>query len=227
VVLTGWAVSVRPQPAVPFEHFVSACAEPTEPFVLEHPAQTRWSVAGIKYTHGIDKQRTDSELLENLVDTFVQSDAKLSDTIDGMLAMIDEADKGGASAQLGEFIKIFTERLTKSSCHRAMGTSPESALSYRNAMKELEGIVECLREPAEEIDVDDLFRDVTRAKELIEFCDAKIKYADVQIRDVLKEIRPKSTDGDEQRDDEPKPSPAPPAASRKTPTGSSEVEIPF
>ena len=58
------------------------------------------------------------QLLEDLAETFVAANERLGDKVDGFLILIDEADKGARSSQLGEFIKMFTERLTKRDCHR-------------------------------------------------------------------------------------------------------------
>lgn len=61
-------------------------------------------------------------------------------------------------------------------------------LTYRQAMDELKRIVERLRE-AEDVDVDELLRDVSRAKALIDFCGSRIHHADVQIQNVLQGLR--------------------------------------
>lgn len=73
-------------------------------------------------------------------------------------------------------------------------------LTYKLAMDELQHILDRLRKPAEEIDVDDLLNDVNRAKELITYCERKIKRADTQIQDVLKQIQPQKDDSDKPTD---------------------------
>jgi exodeoxyribonuclease VII small subunit len=62
------------------------------------------------------------------------------------------------------------------------------SLSYREAMAELQTIVTRLRD-TEDVDVDDLVTDVARAKELIDFCGAKIKRADAAIKTIVGEIQ--------------------------------------
>lgn len=61
-------------------------------------------------------------------------------------------------------------------------------LTYRDAMGELQGIVDRLRD-SEDIDVDDLVNDVSRAKELIGFCGGKIKRADAAIKTIVQELQ--------------------------------------
>jgi exodeoxyribonuclease VII small subunit len=62
-----------------------------------------------------------------------------------------------------------------------MKTNP---MTYRQAMAELTGIVNQLRD-SENVDVDELVTDVARAKELIDFCGGKIKNADVAIKGII------------------------------------------
>jgi hypothetical protein len=38
--------------------------------------------------------------------------------LDGIVILIDEADKAPAAANLGEFVKLLTERLTKKGCNQ-------------------------------------------------------------------------------------------------------------
>ena len=64
-------------------------------------------------------------------------------------------------------------------------TKPQT---YREAMNELQEIGDRLRQ-TEDIDVDDLVKDVTRAKELIDFCGGKIQKAQVQIEKIVGELR--------------------------------------
>lgn len=73
----------------------------------------RWEVMGIKYTADATSAAV---LIEDLADSFASSIKNLADAIDGIVVFIDEADQAPVSAHLGEFIKIFTERLTKRQC---------------------------------------------------------------------------------------------------------------
>ena len=65
---------------------------------------------------------------------------------------------------------------------------PNESLSYREAMVELQKIVNRLRD-TENVDVDDLVKDVARAKELIDFCGSKIKRADAEIKTIVNELQ--------------------------------------
>lgn len=58
----------------------------------------------------------DHELLEDLVGATIGAIEALKDEIDGILILIDEADKAPVEANLGSFAKIFTDRLTKAQC---------------------------------------------------------------------------------------------------------------
>ena len=61
-------------------------------------------------------------------------------------------------------------------------------MTYRQAMGELKTIVDRLRD-GEDVDVDELVADVARAKELIEFCGAKVKKADAAIKGIVSELQ--------------------------------------
>ena len=76
-----------------------------------------WKVMGVEY--GEDKKDLQPhELLEDLSNTFERTLSSLSTNIDGILVLIDEADKPSVGSNLGEFVKIFTERLTKRGCNK-------------------------------------------------------------------------------------------------------------
>jgi len=75
----------------------------------------RWEVMGVKYTES-QRQSKPNELLDELTYTFEQTLARSGSEIDGILVIIDEADKP-LNANLGEFVKVFTERLTKRGCN--------------------------------------------------------------------------------------------------------------
>lgn len=61
-------------------------------------------------------------------------------------------------------------------------------MTYRQAMGELKTIVDRLRD-GEDVDVDELVVDVARAKELIDFCGAKVKKADAAIKGIVSELQ--------------------------------------
>jgi hypothetical protein len=60
------------------------------------------------------------ELATAVSDIIKNADNKLdaSKQLDGILILIDEADKPSEAGKLGEFVKLFTERLTKLGCDR-------------------------------------------------------------------------------------------------------------
>lgn len=74
---------------------------------------TRWEVMGVKYA---SDDRPDSALIEDLTDSIARAMERLKGKVDGTLVLIDEADQAPVTAHLGEFIKIFTERMTKKQC---------------------------------------------------------------------------------------------------------------
>src|SRR4051812_24107613 len=60
--------------------------------------------------------------------------------------------------------------------------------SYREAMAELQDILERLR-GSDDVDVDELVKDVARAKQLLDFCGGKIKRADAAIKTIVAELQ--------------------------------------
>lgn len=60
--------------------------------------------------------------------------------------------------------------------------------TYRQAMAELKTIVARLRD-GEDVDVDELVADVSRAKELIDFCGEKVKKADATIKGIVSQLQ--------------------------------------
>ncbi len=75
----------------------------------------RWEVLGVKYAEAQHASKP-NDLLDELTYTFQQTLTRLASEIDGILLLIDEADKS-LNANLGEFVKVFTERLTKRGCN--------------------------------------------------------------------------------------------------------------
>ncbi len=69
-----------------------------------------WEVLGVKY-HGRDDELDPDELLDELVS--IIGDVIISEQFDGVALLLDEADSPPVVAGLGEFVKIFTERLAK------------------------------------------------------------------------------------------------------------------
>ena len=59
-------------------------------------------------------------------------------------------------------------------------------LSYSNAMRELQGIVREIEQSS--VDVDVLAEKVKRAAFLIKYCKEKLRNADIEVKEALKEI---------------------------------------
>ena len=77
---------------------------------------SNWKILGVEYK----KDGTSSEILlvDSLCDgiaTFLNS---AGNDLDGIVILIDEADKPSPDARLGEFVKLFSERMTKLRCDR-------------------------------------------------------------------------------------------------------------
>jgi hypothetical protein len=78
---------------------------------------TNWKVMGVEYKK--EGSRADDLLL---IDSLCEGMATFLNNagagIDGVLILIDEADKPPEEARLGEFAKLFTEKMTKLRCDR-------------------------------------------------------------------------------------------------------------
>jgi hypothetical protein len=78
---------------------------------------SRWEVFGVKYQARETKPAPKPhELLEELAHTVARLMSETSGRYDGLIVLIDEADKPGPEANLGGFVKLFTERLAKRGC---------------------------------------------------------------------------------------------------------------
>lgn len=75
---------------------------------------SRWEVMGVKYSAA--EKATPQDLLDELTVTIQGAMDALGSAYDGVLVLIDEADKASEAARLGEFCKLFTERLAKRNC---------------------------------------------------------------------------------------------------------------
>ena len=76
----------------------------------------KWEIAGVKYrAQTTSTQR--HELIEDLTESLRSALGLIQSHVDGCLILIDESDRAGASANLGTFCKLLTERLTKRDCH--------------------------------------------------------------------------------------------------------------
>jgi len=77
---------------------------------------SRWEAFGISYK-GPEKKESAPELLEDLIHTVYKVLSRTAPEIDGLLLLIDEADKPSADAHLGQFVKLFSEGLNKRACN--------------------------------------------------------------------------------------------------------------
>ena len=73
---------------------------------------TRWEVLGVKYNNPL-KPIQPHEMLDELAESFVSLSQSIRGKLDGALILVDEADKPPHNANLGEFLKLLSEKLTK------------------------------------------------------------------------------------------------------------------
>jgi len=78
---------------------------------------SNWKVMGVEYKRN---QSTGDDLI--LVDSLCEGIStfigRVGDNIDGILILNDEADKPAEAAKLGEFCKLFSEKMTKLRCEK-------------------------------------------------------------------------------------------------------------
>lgn len=74
---------------------------------------TNWEVLGVKYNR---EAVPPYEMLEELSERLIVISQKLTNEFSGIYVFIDEADKPPVSTNLGEFVKVLTERLSKRGC---------------------------------------------------------------------------------------------------------------
>lgn len=78
---------------------------------------SNWEILGVQY-HKVKERLEPHELLDNLTEILVEILVDASTEVDGILILIDEADKPDEAANLGELVKLLTERLTRRRCER-------------------------------------------------------------------------------------------------------------
>lgn len=101
----------------------------------------------------------------------------------------------------------------------AQGGAADGELSFTQAMEELEGVLR--RIEGDEIDVDQLGRELGRAAELLKVCRRKIRRAEVEVQQIVETIEEESADSDGAEDD-------PGAATGVEPAGGQDDDdIPF
>jgi exodeoxyribonuclease VII small subunit len=77
--------------------------------------------------------------------------------------------------------------------HPAEKTEEQPALSFREAMEELEGILE--RIEGEEIDIDRLAEELRRAAQLLDLCRGKIRKAEVEVTQIVQSLEQGEEEG--------------------------------
>ena len=64
---------------------------------------------------------------------------------------------------------------------------PKEDIKYNKAIQELESIIEKIQ--SQQIDVDDLSKEVKKAIELIKLCKAKIEKTEMEVEEVVKSFK--------------------------------------
>jgi hypothetical protein len=76
----------------------------------------KWEVLGVRYHSESEREIDADNERDTLAERVMQCLDSTNGVIEGMFILIDESDRPDASAKLGEFLKLFTERLTKRGC---------------------------------------------------------------------------------------------------------------
>lgn len=79
---------------------------------------SKWEIGGVRFRDDKKKEAKETELVEELTFAVAKSLDNLKTGVDGILILIDEADKPPASANLGSLAKLLTERLRVRGCDR-------------------------------------------------------------------------------------------------------------
>jgi Ca2+-binding EF-hand superfamily protein len=79
-----------------------------------------WEILGVKYNK-LDAQKNQPyEVLNDLVNNLSKLIIEAKQEIDGILILLDEADRPTEQASLGEILKLITEKLTKKNCDKVL-----------------------------------------------------------------------------------------------------------
>jgi AAA ATPase domain len=111
---------------------------------------TNWKVMGIEYKKDGTKA-PDILLIDSLAEGIGNFLRDVGNDLDGLLIMIDEADKPSEEARLGEFLKLLTEKLTRLGCHRVcvgLAGLPDLVSKLRSSHESSPRIFEILNLPA-------------------------------------------------------------------------------
>jgi hypothetical protein len=77
-----------------------------------------WKAFGVEYKKDGKSEPADALMLDHLCEGMISFLKKAGEELDGILVLIDEADKASEQTNLGEFVKAFTERMTRLRCDR-------------------------------------------------------------------------------------------------------------
>ncbi|MFN3512721.1 MAG: AAA family ATPase [Phenylobacterium sp.] len=78
-----------------------------------------WEVLGVKF-HKQDVDLDAEQVADDLVSQFTNFCKQTHGLLDGILILIDEADRPGEEAGLGAFLKALAERLTRRNCNNVL-----------------------------------------------------------------------------------------------------------
>jgi hypothetical protein len=78
-----------------------------------------WEVLGVSY-RGDETASDIEDARDSLVDRVAEFCQRAGAGIDGIVILVDEADSPSSDAQLGEFVKLFTERLVRRDCNNVL-----------------------------------------------------------------------------------------------------------
>ena len=101
-------------------------------------------------------------------------------------------DEAAAVATAGQGEAAATAALTAGA-----GARQEEALGFRQAMDELEGILQ--RIEGEEIDIDQLAQELRRAAQLLDLCRGKIRKAEVEVTQIVQSLEEGGEGDDRER----------------------------
>lgn len=80
---------------------------------------TNWEILGVRF-HKDAATMDPHEALDTFVAQLANLCGAIGNEIDGILILIDEADRPGPEANLGEFCKLLTERLARKQCNNVV-----------------------------------------------------------------------------------------------------------
>jgi hypothetical protein len=90
---------------------------------------SNWEILGVRYHKNNESLVRPYEVLNEIVKRFEEVILNAKDAFDGILLLIDEADRPSVNASLGEIVKLLTEKLTKRGCDRlAIGMTGQPGL---------------------------------------------------------------------------------------------------